>query len=199
MDTLNKDELFTIAIHLDLPDLVRFCTLNKKFHDVCPNVWRSKIAKEFPEFQYDKLSDKLKKLSLQNIYILLYTSKVWNLRGSIDRLFSAKMIDLHSDKGRNNISIIPEYLYLPNLKELFLYSNNITRIPSTLNLPNLEELWIFDNPIKFWPKDFNMPKLKVLNLKDTGIPQNLLKYYTKKYPHVKIFPYVRIREKKKEL
>ena len=195
MDTLNKDELFTIAIHLDLPDLVRFCSLNKKFHDVCPNVWRSKIAKEFPEFQYDKLSDKLKKLSLQNIYILLYTRKVWNVRDSIDKLFFAKMIDFHSWR----ISIIPEYLYLPNLKELFLYSNDITRIPNTLNLPNLEELWIHNNPIKFWPKDFNMPKLKILRLDQTGIPQNLLKYYTKKYPHVKIFPYVRIREKKKEL
>ena len=194
MDTLNKDELFTIAIHLDLPDLVRFCTLNKKFHDVCPNVWRSKIAKEFPEFQYDKLSDELKKLSLQNIYIFLYTKKVWGWGGSIDELFFAKMIDLHNWR----ISIIPEYLYLPNLKELFLYSNDITRIPSTLNLPNLEELFIFNNPIKFWPKDFNLPKLKILHLDQTGIPQNLLKYYTKKYPNVKISPYVHIREKKKE-
>ena len=180
MDVLNKDELFTIAIHLDLPDLVRFCSLNKKIHDICPNVWRSKISQEFPQFKYDKLSSNLKRLSLQNIYILLYTNKVWQWGGNIEKLFSSTMIDLHGRK----ISIIPEYLYLPNLKELFLYSNNISKIPSTLNLPNLEELFIFHNPIRFWPKDFNMPKLKILNLKDTKIPRKLIKYYTKKYPNV---------------
>ena len=192
MDKLNKDELFTIAIHLDLPNLVRFCTLNKKIHEMCPNVWRSKIAQEFPEFKYEKLSNELKKLSLQNIYILLYTKKVWKWRNSIDSLFSAKMIDLHYHAS--DISIIPEYLYLPHLKELFLYSNNITKFPSTLNLPNLEELWIFANSIKFWPKDFNLPKLKFLNLDKTDIPQKLLKYYTKKYPNIKISPYVYIHK-----
>lgn len=32
MEKLNKDELFTLALHLDLPSLLNFCQGNKNIH-----------------------------------------------------------------------------------------------------------------------------------------------------------------------
>ena len=33
MDTLNRDELFSLAINLDLPLLLKFCRANKRFSE----------------------------------------------------------------------------------------------------------------------------------------------------------------------
>ncbi len=52
MEKLSRDELFSLAVNLDLPDLLRFCSSSKKFNnEVCKNndIWFYKL-KEFPDF-----------------------------------------------------------------------------------------------------------------------------------------------------
>ena len=51
MDKLNRDELFTLALHLDLPSLLTFCKINKKInHDICENgfFWLNKLKRDYP-------------------------------------------------------------------------------------------------------------------------------------------------------
>ena len=88
MDILNKDELFTLSLHLDLADFLNFCKTSRK-HEKLNNevVWRGKIRKEFPNFQYEDLIPELQHKSPQEIYILLYTIKVWKLKMNVNDLF----------------------------------------------------------------------------------------------------------------
>ncbi len=37
METLNTDEFFSLAIMLDLPDLLRLCEVSKKLSGICKN------------------------------------------------------------------------------------------------------------------------------------------------------------------
>ena len=53
MDQSSKDVLFTIAMKLDLPDLLRWCTSSSRINrDVCnnENVWRSKLLLDYPGY-----------------------------------------------------------------------------------------------------------------------------------------------------
>ena len=89
MDILNKDELFTLALHLDLADFLNFSKTCKKYENLCNNavVWRGKIRKDFPNFKFEDLIPELQHKSPQEIYILLYTVKVWKLKMNVNALF----------------------------------------------------------------------------------------------------------------
>ena len=53
MENASKDVLFTIAMDLDLPSLLRWCQSNSKINrDVCQNdtVWRSKLLKDYSDY-----------------------------------------------------------------------------------------------------------------------------------------------------
>ena len=68
METLSRDELFSIAIELDLPGLLSFCSSSKRINDlVCKrnDIWLYRIRKDFPNYKLRK-SENPKK-----IYILL--------------------------------------------------------------------------------------------------------------------------------
>lgn len=70
METSSKDVLFSIAMNLDLPDLLRWCSSHPRINrNVCQNehLWRSKLLKDYPEYQTFNL-DK----SLREIYVFLY-------------------------------------------------------------------------------------------------------------------------------
>lgn len=52
MEKLNRDELFSLSVNLDLPDLFRFCSSSRRFNnEVCKNndIWFYKL-KEFPDY-----------------------------------------------------------------------------------------------------------------------------------------------------
>ena len=75
MELLDKVALFNIAIELDLPNLLTFCSTNKRINNlICKRneIWKYKL-KEFPEsieFKENyKFSDK-------ELYILLYNLKI---------------------------------------------------------------------------------------------------------------------------
>ena len=51
METTSKDVLFTIAMNLELPSLLRWCASNSRINNnVCQNehLWRSKLLQDFP-------------------------------------------------------------------------------------------------------------------------------------------------------
>ena len=158
MDRLNKDELFTLGLHLDLPDLITFCKLNKKFASVCPNVWRAKIAKDFPEFKYETLTEKMRHISLADFYSVLHARKVLDLnRNKLEELYFTKYLDL-SHWGLTKVPVF----YLPNLISLSLSYNKLNDVPR-FDLPNLEILHLNNNQLTIVP-DFELPNLKKLYL-----------------------------------
>ena len=73
MDKLTKDELFSIAIFLDLSNLSNFCNSDERIDKlVCKknDIWFHKL-KEFPnsrDFKFNK--------SLQEIYTTLYSLRI---------------------------------------------------------------------------------------------------------------------------
>ena len=165
MDILNKDELFTLSLHLDLADFLNFCKTSRK-HEKLNNevVWRAKIRKDFPNFKHEDLLLELQHKSLQEIYTLLYTVKVWKLEMHVnDFYFKTNIVSFEHD-----IDLIPECLHLPNLKNLTLEYNKITRIPNNLNLPELRNLSLCRNKIT------NIPELHFPKLHNLSLTENLI-------------------------
>ena len=144
MENASKDVLFTIAMNLELPGLLRWCSSNSKIHrSVCQNddVWRSKLLKDYPK-DYQKFD--LKK-SLRETYVFLYQlsyiKKLLNTNESLYEIFLKKEINL-SHKGLKKVPAFD----LPNLQRLFLHNNNLTEVP-VFNLPNLRYLYLHNNQL----------------------------------------------------
>lgn len=158
MEILNKDELFTLCLHLDLADLLNFCKTCKKYDKLdSATTWRGKIRKDFPHFQYENLISELQQKSPREIYILLYTLKVWKLKMNVNALY----LETHIVSFEHDIHLIPEHLHLPNLVTLNLECNQITMIPHNLNLPRLHNLSLCRNkithiPTLYFPKLYNL-------------------------------------------
>ncbi len=65
MEKLNKDELFSLALHLDLPTLLNLCSSNKYIQNsVCKRneIWMYKLNKDFPDFKKIKIDKSFKEL-----------------------------------------------------------------------------------------------------------------------------------------
>ncbi len=166
MEILNNDELFTLALHLDLLDFLNFCKTGKRYEKLCKNpvIWRGKIKKEFPNFKYKDLIPDLQNKFPQEIYTLLFTVKAWKLKMNINVLyFKTNIVSFERD-----IDVIPEYLHLPNLSTLTLEYSRISRIPDNLNLPNLRNLSLSRNKIT------NIPKLYFPKLHNLCLTENLI-------------------------
>ena len=71
MEKLNKDELFTLALRLDLPDLLNFCSVNKYIDkSICKrdDIWIYKLRKDFPDYKNLKVEK-----SFKDLYKILYS------------------------------------------------------------------------------------------------------------------------------
>jgi len=93
MENIGKDQLFLLAIGLDLPDLLNFCGSSKRINDlICKrnDIWYYKLKKEFPELKYTNKSPrsyytKVKEImkyhpELKNILSLIDIEKYENLK-----------------------------------------------------------------------------------------------------------------------
>ena len=89
METASKDVLFTIAINLDLPSLLKWCESNSRINrNVCQNdhVWRSKLLKDYSNYQKFGLNR-----SLRETYVFLYQlSYIKNLLNSNESLYDIR-------------------------------------------------------------------------------------------------------------
>lgn len=111
MEKLSKDELYLLALQLDLPDLLSFCESTTKFDKkICqdPSVWERKIKRDFPTYPDANMKNLLKHKSYKEIYELLYTKEKYYKDASVE-LFVTQNITL------------PEDLFLPNLEWLYIY------------------------------------------------------------------------------
>lgn len=90
MNKLNKDELFVLSLHLDLPELLSLCESYNRFNEkICKDsiVWGRKLLRDFPLFKLETLPNELKKKSLQEIYTVLYIRKLTGNTKNIGDLY----------------------------------------------------------------------------------------------------------------
>ena len=167
MKRVSKDVLFSIAMQMDLPNLLRFCSSSKNINElICQrnDIWYQKIHNEFPKY-----SESLKQKTPRETYILLYKLSILiqklNLNFSMEKLYNSKIISLSFE----NIYEIPKEIgALVNVEDLYLSFNNITKIPKEISsLVNLEILDLKHNLIKEIPKELgSMIKLRSLLLQN---------------------------------
>ena len=159
MEKLNINELFSIALQLDLPNLLKFCASSNDINSViCKrrDIWLKKLEIEFSD--RDKLEGGPK--NPKELYILL-----WNLRDlkeklhlpeDIYKLYSSKVLNLNGQRLNN----LPDSIkVLRNLKKLNIRNNNLRILPTYLP-QSLEELYLDENKLKELPDLPN--KLRVL-------------------------------------
>ena len=159
MDTASKDVLFTIAMNLELPDLLKWCSSSSKINrDICnnDNVWRSKLLTDYPDYRKFNLNRSLRETYVF-LYQLSYIKKLLKTDESVYDIFLKKKLIL-SDRGLTKVPAFD----LPNLEILDLSGNRLKAVPM-FNLPNLKALYLFDNELTEAP-NFQLPNLEELNL-----------------------------------
>ena len=211
MEKLTKDELFSLAINLDLPDILKLCSSNKKIDQrLClrDNIWINKL-KEFPDYQ--KHLEDFKNMSKKEIYTLLYQIK--SLKEKIDSPYSIYEIYKFRDLnlalrklkeipkevgslinlevlwvGGNYITEVPKELgKLTNLRELYLGGNYIKELPKEMgNLTHLKELYLGNNKLESIPKEFG----NLTNLRELVLFQNPIRLVPEE---IKSIPYLDIK------
>ena len=159
MDVSSKDVLFTIAMKLELPDLLRWCTSSSRINrDVCnnENVWRSKLLLDYSDYEKFELNR-----SLRETYVFLYQlsliKKLLKTEESLYDIYLKEEIGLSGKKLKK----IPA-LDLPNVRWLFLTDNYLTKFPRVI-LPNLQGLYLSANEFEEISIS-DLPKLEELDL-----------------------------------
>ena len=131
MDNLTKDELFSIAIRLDLSDLVAFCNTSKKINNLIflrNDVWLYKLKTEFPEYSNFEI-DRTPRKRYNLLYSLRVLKDKLNLKGSLYDIYNQKELWL----GNNQLTSLPKEIgNLQNLQKLYLFDNQLTSIPETI-------------------------------------------------------------------
>ena len=159
MDTASKDVLFTIAMNLELPSLLRWCQSNSRIQKhVCNNddVWRRKLLMHYPDYEKFNLNRSLKETYVF-VYQLSYIKSLLQSEESLYDIFLKKKINLN----RKELKRIPSF-DLPNLDTLELSYNKLTEVPQ-FSLPNLRYLYLDNNQLVKVP-NFSLPELEKLDL-----------------------------------
>ncbi len=132
MQNLNKDELFTLALHLDLPSLLSFCSSNKNvYKNLClrNEIWIYKLKKDFPQFKNLNVINKTFKEIYQLLYNLNILKNKWEIVVNIYQLYDLRELNL----DRSNLKEIPKELgNLINLRILNLEYNQIKNVPKEI-------------------------------------------------------------------
>lgn len=177
MEKLSRYEIFSLALKMELPDLINLCRSSQIFNNnICdnPNLWIEKL-KEFPERIEFNIPDAKK------LYYLLWNLNDFNkrlgLHLSLHDLYLRKDLELDN----KNLTEIPKSIrYLTNLEELTLRNNKLTEIspyyPDNIHLLNLtgnqirtipknlplklKHLYLIKNPLEGIPTGLN-PKLRI--------------------------------------
>ncbi len=76
METAGKDVLYTIAMNLELPELLKWCGSGDKIYkDVCNNddLWRNRLLRDYRDYQkFNSENFSINSLSLKEAYVFLY-------------------------------------------------------------------------------------------------------------------------------
>ncbi len=169
MESFPKDVLFTLALELDLPSMLKWCETNPRINEkVCNNqdVWKRKLLKDYQDYQRFELN-KAPNQIYNFMYQLSLVKELLKTDETLYDIYLKKSIDLRNKRLKK----IPT-LDLPNLQSLYLDNNLLTSLPE-FHLPNLQYLSLDNNKLKSIPK-FNLPNLRYLHLNDnelTSIPE----------------------------
>ena len=186
MNKLPKDALFSLALELNLPDLLSFCTSSKRINDlICRknDIWIAKLNMEYPNY-----NPMFRKDTPRQTYTLLYDltnlKNKLGLEESIQEIYQMKRLYLGDNQIKeipkeigpltyNQIKEIPKELtQLHNLQELYLNENQIKEIPKEIGqLHNLQNLSLERNQIKEIPKEIG----QLHNLKELWLTSNQIK------------------------
>jgi hypothetical protein len=94
MDKLNKDELFLLALKLELPDLLNFCILDKRINDKIykrDDIWNYKLNKHFPDSNLHLLNLVLTpREKYKLLYVLTKVKEKLNREETIHELYNLK-------------------------------------------------------------------------------------------------------------
>lgn len=179
--SFNTDELFLVAIHLDLPDLMNFCLINKQTVKLCQKdrIWNYKLQNDFPDYSNDfntisningeiinNIRSKLNKYKL--LYELNKIKEIFNLKYNLVKLYNLQEFFAHFEK----IEVIPkEICKLRNLRRLILSDNRIQFLPTEIgHLQNLKTFDLSNNRIENLPKEIgDLQNLEILYLSDNKI------------------------------
>ncbi len=193
---LGKDELFLVAMKLDIPDLLRFCSCNKKLYNN-QDIWNYRMK------NFNKIDASLNN---KESYILLYQlttlkSKL-NLTHTIFEIYQLEILEVSYNKLKkipkeikclinlkelsflgNLIEVIPrEIKYLKNLEKLNLSDNQIVKLPRELiELPGLRRLYLSSNKIEEFPAYI----CHIKNLKDLALINNCIRIIPKEIGNLK--------------
>jgi len=138
MNKLTKDTLFSIAIQLELPELLTFCKSSKKINEfISRDIWYYKLKEKFPGYQLIG--------SPKQTYQTLYYTKLKDdlkFNGTISELLNTTNLYLEN----NLLKEIPkEISFLTNLQALYLSFNKLKEIPKEIaSLTNLKELNLYN-------------------------------------------------------
>lgn len=185
MEKLNKDELFSLAIHLDVPALLKFCQTNKTFQKICTRdeLWNYRLKADFPDYKkflldlntdsmYFSRKFDLSKTKKSDLYLLLYSLKDIKerliLKHTLDQIYRTKTLFL---QNKGLVSLPSSLGNLDKLEELDLSYNKLTTIPRSLgNLTNLKRLVLNNNFLTSLPETLGA----LLNLEKIYLYKNLL-------------------------
>ena len=152
MKKLNSDLLFSLAIHLDLPNLLNFCSTNTRINDLVCNrehIWRYKLNQDFPN---DFMEFKDLHKAPKDLYILLWKLKDLKQQLKLGKIlfyiYNLQELDLSRRKG---LVKLPSSLNaLEKLKKLKLNSNKLTKLPKLP--PSLQYLNVSNNELTELPE-----------------------------------------------
>jgi Leucine-rich repeat (LRR) protein len=164
MDKASKDILFTIAMDLDLPSLSIWCQSHSRISNlVCKNddVWRSKLLKEYPDYERFNFYKSLKETYVF-IYQLSLVKKLLNSQENLYDIFLRKEKSLIYEK----LTDVPAF-HLPNLQKICLGDNELTKVPA-FDLPNLQRFYLHNNKLREVPT-FNLPNLEIFYLQNNKL------------------------------
>ena len=170
LSNLSKDELFSIAMKLDLQSLLKFSLVNKRINEKISDVWKHKIQKFSDNSTFNVQNDKSK-------YILLYCLTILKQKLKINKdiyeIYNLETLDLN---GKQLREIPKEVGVLTNLKNIYLVDNYIRILPTQFfNLINLEEIYLSNNGLEEIPDDIN----RLINLKKLFLRKNYIKVFPK--------------------
>ncbi len=164
MEKLNKDELFTLSIHLDLSSLFNFSLSNKYIYKNVSRdqIWIYRLNTDFPDFKKLEV-DK----SFREIYRILYSL----IKVKREFIRKENIYELYNLKGFSSplnqlTKISKEIDCLINLETLYLSNNQLTKVPKEIgNLTNLKILSLSNNRLIEIPKEIgNLTNLEILYL-----------------------------------
>lgn len=123
---LNSDDLFSIAILMDLPDLLSFCKSSKYVNEkLCKkdNIWLYKLNEEYPNFREFRESQiKNKDKSYKELYMDMVKNSLPKI---FDRKRKYRLLDLYKsvEKGYNTRDEFKKFVQKIDIENLIV--NNL--------------------------------------------------------------------------